>query len=760
MNDPPPNAIRYSAPRLFLIGVLFVAAAPVFWLRAEMWRGSIASAYENADLYQDIYPVLHYGFGRLRAGELPLWNSKQLCGVPFQANPASGLFQPLNALFLVLPTERAMVLHAFTCLFLMGLFFAFFARSLGAKYVPALLGGVVYAFCGASASAMSRPALASALVWSPLFFWGIREHARRCRWGTAVLAGLAGAMMALSGANALVAAVLSLAIPYAVFRTLFPGTPHCPSLWRRLGKLAFLAVVMLAVSAIQWVPTVAWLFSLQRPLDALWTLYVPGQIPASVEELLAQLFVPRPGPLPRMAYISAGALVLIPAAVFHRRGRGDALFFTLAALVLFVLALGGAGRIDLPFAHGFFAFPAMLCLAVLVALGFDRLSAPRRVAEPERVWPSALVVLACAAGLFYLAGTGPRGRIVAAVLLLLPVVVLRMRWVSALCGLAFALLLFVDLAVAGVNIYQHPYENAPACYREYSKAIGTAEEQALDARAIVSSRPLDFALPANLGMLSPALYCAGGSMPRTKDQAFWWRRLEPPAESDSPKDSFGVASGADRPDLLNFMAARVLLASPDGPLAGKTWSNPGPTLREVYTEENVRLFVNEDSLPRAYWVPTWRAVEGVAAAVDALGDPTFDRTRECVIDSGSQSFEHLAGIVPGPRSLDDAPPALPAEVACTLNEVTAERVTVRVSASRPGITVLADSFDPWWKATLDGTPCPILKTNGIFRGIATPPGPHEILFEYQPLPFMAGAAVSLAALALIALSALIALARQ
>ncbi|MCX5759786.1 MAG: hypothetical protein NTU83_15030 [Candidatus Hydrogenedentes bacterium] len=261
---------------------------------------AIGAAYENADLYQDVYPSFHYGFSRLRAGQLPLWNAKQLCGTPFLAQPSSAIFQPLNAVFLFLATEQAMAVHAFLCLAMMGIGFVAFARALDLGYTAALIGGTLYAFCGASAAAASRPGLAAALAWTPFLFWGIRETMRQAHFGCSAPAGLAGAALALSGAPALSALMLATALAYGVFLGFCaPREARGPGVRERFERLLIVAAIAIAVSAVQWLPTAVWLFRLDRPWDALWATGLPAQVPMSLQELLAQLLVPKPGALPQ-----------------------------------------------------------------------------------------------------------------------------------------------------------------------------------------------------------------------------------------------------------------------------------------------------------------------------------------------------------------------------------------------------------------------------------------------------------------------------
>jgi len=746
------------------VAVLFIAAAPAFWHRAEIQQGEIPSGYENADLYQEVYPAVHYGFSRLRHGELPLWNSKQQCGVPFHANPAFSVFQPLNLVFAFLPTDDALAVHAFLCLALMGVFFALFVRTLDVGYVPAVVGGVAYAFCGASAAAMSRPALANALVWIPLVFWGVRAFPHGFRYSKMTLAGIAGALLILSGAYALVVAMLCLLVPYRLFAVFLAQSTDRPAAIERVEGLVLMGLVAVAVSAAQWAPAIAWAWSLHEPWRALFGANLPGEAAASVEELAAHLLVAKPGALPRLAYLGPFALLAVPAAPFHGAARRDAWFFLIAAPLLLFLSVGALGHLPLPFSHAYFVFPATFSLAVLATLGLDRLLVPAPHRRVRRVWLPALVTAAAAAGLFYVVTGEARGRVVFFAVLMLPALIIRVRWVSAACGMLLALLLFGDLAWAGANRYRHPFEDAQVRLDRYARTIQAAEEQAFGQRVLVSGAPLDFGLPQNLAMLRPALFAVGGTMPLTRDQAAWWRRLvdpEPRRGGGGPSPaSGGVSPQATKPNLLNYMAARLVLAGLDGPLYEGAWGQPGPELRPLPTEDAGRLFVNDQARPRAFWVLAWRAAEGAGAAADALSDPSFDGTLECVIDPDSPGYGALKETVPGPRELEDPLPAGPIDpVTCSMTEIGPERVRIRVVSSQPGVTVLADTFDSDWSATLNGAPAPILRANGLFRGVATPAGEHEIVFVYRPVALMAGMAVSLSSLALLALMGFVAFVR-
>jgi uncharacterized membrane protein YfhO len=72
-------------------------------------------------------------------------------------------------------------------------------------------------------------------------------------------------------------------------------------------------------------------------------------------------------------------------------------------------------------------------------------------------------------------------------------------------------------------------------------------------------------------------------------------------------------------------------------------------------------------------------------------------------------------------------------------------VTIDFDMKTPGVVVLSDTWDPGWRATVDGAPAEVLRANYNFRGVAVPAGKGTIQFDYQPASFYRG--LELAALA-------------
>lgn len=73
-------------------------------------------------------------------------------------------------------------------------------------------------------------------------------------------------------------------------------------------------------------------------------------------------------------------------------------------------------------------------------------------------------------------------------------------------------------------------------------------------------------------------------------------------------------------------------------------------------------------------------------------------------------------------------------------------VTLAVNLDDAGFVVLADTYYPGWRATVDGQPTAVYRANSVVRAVYVPAGSHTIVFTFWPWDFVAGTAVSAAAL--------------
>lgn len=741
---------NYAPFPLFLTAALFILASPVFWTGVEApGQDRPGLVQENKDLYLEIAPTMHYGFSRLRTGELPLWNDRQLCGTPFFANPIHGLLQPLNAGFLFLDTPRALALHAFVALTLMGFFFVLFMRSLGVLYIPAALGGIVYMCCGASAAAMSRPGIANALVWMPMLCWTLSAFVREPRLVTLFGGSAILSLLWLAGSPLMALVATGFSSAYACCFLLFDAsiaasrTSHFENGVRsRLGGMLLMLLIAFALTCIQWLPTLVWAMRLNSPGAFLGSFSVAGVMPANQRTLLEQLLQARSGVLPALGYIGVATLLLIPAAFLHGIPRWQRAFFATASIALWIsTVLFGSGAPE-----GFWAtliYLATFSIATLAALGADRLFAPRRNTASPRLWGPLALVAVTFAILFVLAPAETRGRTLPLAVSLVIFGVFRTRWASALSGVILILLLFVDLNAASVNYHGHPFFDGAAGFTLPEETHALLKKTALDDRIMISGSPTE-GVHENIGMSTGFRVANGTGQPLTSGQIQWWNALQ--GESADASNTLDVSADTPHALLLNIMATRAVVATDTGGLVGG--SAPGLRLRRKGEVGNVVVYENENAIPRLSWASSWRMVLDMPSVFEALGDKSFNPRRECVILTDEPAISHLARTVP------DTSAQLKSET--TETRITTlldapEHLVVEVENAIPGILVLSDTYAPGWRATVNGQRAPILKANGLFRGIALGPGSHTISFEYRPLSIIAGAIISVVTLVLLVL---------
>src|SRR3954470_24892408 len=158
-----------------------------------------------------------------------------------------------------------------------------------------------------------------------------------------------------------------------------------------------------------------------------------------------------------------------------------------------------------------------------------------------------------------------------------------------------------------------------------------------------------------------------------------------------------------------------------GLLAVKWILSPKPlNLREVYRGPDGHVYENPFAVPRTFVVGTALNTNDQLGVVTR---PGFDPTTVAAV---SQPLE-LSGSGTARIARDDP-----------------EHVTVRADVDNGrALVVLADTFFPGWKATVDGEDVPIVRTDHLLRGVVVGRGAHVIEFRYAPWSWRVGWIVSL-----------------
>ena len=96
-------------------------------------------------------------------------------------------------------------------------------------------------------------------------------------------------------------------------------------------------------------------------------------------------------------------------------------------------------------------------------------------------------------------------------------------------------------------------------------------------------------------------------------------------------------------------------------------------------------------------------------------------------------------------SLNAPPPAdVPTRTLIPRSAAGPNAVQMTFDAPSGGLLVVKDVYAPGWHATLNGRDVPIVRVNGIVRGVFVPEaGPYELRMVYRPASFDRGVAISL-----------------
>jgi hypothetical protein len=149
-----------------------------------------------------------------------------------------------------------------------------------------------------------------------------------------------------------------------------------------------------------------------------------------------------------------------------------------------------------------------------------------------------------------------------------------------------------------------------------------------------------------------------------------------------------------------------------------------------YYADPIHVFRVPDPVPRAFAVSGVRVADGVPA-LELLRDAAFDPTVEVLLPEG-----------------DEAPPVAGFAADVTIARLKSDRVELEAELSHEGLVVLVDSFDPGWRATVDGRRAEPLRANVAFTAVRVPAGAHRVELVYRPSSLLLGLVLSAVAAAL------------
>jgi len=759
---PPMPSSRAPGPPVVALATLALA---VLLYPGALLQGE---AFFERDLHVDWYPRLAALGRALGEGAWPLWEPGLGFGQPLAADPSVQVFYPVTWLALALPWGTAYTGFVLVHLVVAGLGVARLAERLGAGRAGSWTAALAFVLSGPVQSALNLWHHFAGTAWMPWVLLAADSSARRPSLAAALALATALALQILAGSADLCAMTLVLALALVAARFVRLRRRRA-SVWPALGSGALALALAAALSCALWWPAAELVLRSSRralPADVRTAWSVP---PSGLARLVAPLdpvrvpFEPlrwtrlydRPAhPLFFSLYLGLPMLGLSSLALAGRPRRARALGLAGVAVFAAAFGMGPHGPLYGPLAElvpvlRVLRYPSKallvvaLATALLAGLGVRALA---RVTPRARLAVAAVVLLG-STGVALLASRLPAEIGWSALLGVLFAVVLALQGVHVKAGLAVVLLVSIagaDLVAAHrdlnatlpASLLREPPPVVDALRAEDGRRVHVWDYHTLPGTAQrLLGRPYPYTPVVGAAGIDPRVLAFAAQRQVLVSSTATLFGLETSYDLDNrglyPRDLNDLCYFLPHVEgtpvhtrLLQLGAVAKVVTLHESGLEGLRLERTLPSL----TGERIRIFAVPDPQPRAFLVGRTRVADG-EAAFSALLDPAFDPSVEALLASG-------------PRLADAARP----EGAVRWLERRADRQRLETTSARPALLVLADAYDPGWRASVDGAGASLLRANVAFRGILVPEGRHVVELVYRPRAVWLGLGVSLSAL--------------
>lgn len=152
-----------------------------------------------------------------------------------------------------------------------------------------------------------------------------------------------------------------------------------------------------------------------------------------------------------------------------------------------------------------------------------------------------------------------------------------------------------------------------------------------------------------------------------------------------------------------------------------------PNAQLLYGAGGMWIYRLSPAAPRVYLATHVLPVES-EQVLDQEEMPDFNRRSAVLIEQDQLK------LLSGSYTADEAAPEpAPAKGSVTISDYRRNAVSLDVQTDRPSVVVLHDIYYPGWDVTVDGQPARMLRANLLFRGVEVSAGQHRIEFAFHPL---------------------------
>jgi len=723
---------------------------PLDWVYRDLepWRrlaspGAVINS-RIKDAFLDGYALDLVSARAARERRVALWNPHSGGGIPHLAAGFSRMLYPPFWIYAVAEPETARNAEILLHLFLAEIFAFLFLRRIGGSLEGAFLGAIVFGLTPSLLNRLEISFIFPSLVWLPLLLFFVEDIAVTARLRSVAGLAVATALQLLAGHYPDVFAHLLGASTYGAVRLLQISGP--PGRLRRLFLCGAGAAFGISLAAPFLLP------SLELIRESNRAVHTAAEIAATGMglELIATLV--SPWVERTLLYIGIAALVFVPAALVPRASVTPQRGFERWAPSGPALGLVAVGLLGIGIATGspllhllYYLVPAMrglaytytlvslaaFSLALLAGAGLSRFLAGEtrvpRLTTAGFAAPALLVWLGSVASgrgewlsLFRLPG-------LMAVLagLLVTVEAYRRGKMGRLATTAALSVLLSAELVSYARLFNPRVDSErlppfppfgsveflrkdPDLFRVAS-LVGNYDSpfwaNTLGAYGIEDIGAYHSLLPRQVGAYMERVnrYSEGAKgkelLSSVDPSGNWlWLRSFRPSH------------------LLGLWNVKYIILKAGAP-------NPDPDWLTLVYDGEVRLYRYSGFLPRAWLAEEATVLPEDGSVYTKLLDPRLDPRRTVLLTAEPAC---LSAAVPTAAGAGGATSVV--EVADSSDE----HLLLQISSPRTSYLVVSQTFDPGWKARIDGASAPVLKANLNFLAIPVPAGRHAVSLDYRP----------------------------
>ncbi len=717
-------------------------------------------------------------------GERTVWAPNLMSGWPLHADPLAQIWYPLSIVLSKFPLPIGWNLFIISGYSLCSVFMYLYVRELTGKRFPAIISALVFPLSGSMIGELRHAPVIHSMFYMMAILFVMEKLAKRHSlfWLASGIAAVG--LCVLNGHMQFVAYILSVVVLYAVFRALTMKEGQS----KFLLDVAAIVATGLAIGAVQILPTwelikfsvrskfafIDFLSYCCHPIQAigLVTPFVLGSLNSTFFNIPYFGLDFRP---PHFLYLGILPMIAILASFLLIRSNAITLFWLALGFLTFLLSFGNSTPLawilyNIPPFGSFRALSllyliAAAAFAVVCGLVLSRLMDEKLARRRIIVFSGAVACLAWGAIslsvqiLQEIIELPERSAIegnlppfwenpailepfYASLIILIVFLIWLYKPNSLPLKVALLVVAVADLAFVGwfnewrtISVSTASMET-PAPLVEYRKTLGETNQRLFPARGVSGSED---ECPPNLSRLwGVPSASASGPLLNT-------RYLE----------VLGITEGGFLPVPWTFTSefrgfdilAVKYLTLPHGDTRLNDYKESDqPIFKKSAEIGEADIFENTRAMPRVWMVGETRLMSD-ADVVRSIrrgelpGGEVFDPGRMALLSNGGMKSE---GFIAPAKEMKVDNFSGTAKVISIENRI----VKLESESTTDAFLVLSDLFYPGWKATVDGAPQEIVRTNYVLRGLILKPGKHSIEFRYEPIYLYIGGGISLLGLLL------------